>query len=103
MSSSVRRISRPQRMPCKKRPTEMWMNEVAFQGSTLIKTVVACWHLPQDALREVPWCKRAQSCGSAEVDFSRKVLCCYHHVGTGELFLQFRLGTAVIRSVSAFR
>jgi hypothetical protein len=51
ISSSVRRISRPQRMPCNKRSTETWMNEVAFQGSTLIKIVVACCHLQQDALR----------------------------------------------------
>ena len=45
MSSSVRRDQSAQRMPCKKTPTEMWMNEVAYQGSTLIKTVVACCHL----------------------------------------------------------
>ena len=44
---------------------------------------------------------RVRSC--LKLIFQEKVLCSFHPVGTGELFLQFRLGTAVIRSVSAFR
>ena len=46
---------------------------------------------------------RVRSCLKLIFVITRKVLCCFHPVGTGELFLQFRLGTAVIRSVSAFR
>ena len=44
---------------------------------------------------------RVRSC--LKLIFQEKSFAAIHPVGTGELFLQFRLGTAVIRSVSAFR
>ena len=63
------------------------MNEVAFQGSTLIKIVVACCQ---------PSARRAEVASMVQKGTVLRVRTCLeidiqeiHPVGTGELFLQF--------------
>jgi hypothetical protein len=90
-------------LPCKKRHTETGLNEVAFQGSILIKIVVLAASLQQSAevasMAQKGTVLRGRS--HMKLIFKKSSLL-LHPVRTRELFLQFRLGTAVIRSVSAF-